>query len=215
MGLKKPFDILIIESPGHYEDLVIEGEGLWVQKEDSLRNLGDLCREHKIPVYLSGSEGKDDYFIRDLFAGCKYLQGLKMEDLKDQGSDGQVKIMISGGYLCYVDDEDLQQIIEIEPNHDQIVNLDKTDDSRRIAILDGCVAARATKIIKYFETIGSMESRIYLDGRSTVDIDNNLNPNLVYLVKKSGNYIPKGQTVEDALPYVVTKTVSRNEIIST
>jgi len=172
MNTEKPFDVLVIYEPMEYlHDSA---------KCKSLKSVGDFCREQNIPIRVDDGnrpvnrtdvpkEKTKDYLIRKYFDGCDYQPTLEIEELVDLGLNGHVRILLSGGLFDYVTDGMVETILELEPdlNRDEIANLDKNDNNRRIVIPTGCVTSIGHIIYQDISRRGQ-SAEIYIDGLSAV-----------------------------------------------
>ncbi len=175
MKERKPFDLVIIESPNEYEfasNVEILG----------LIDLAAFCREHRIPVRahdlsvtngerLAFQEGIDDRVIAHHFSGCDYRNGLNATDLHLANTTEDVTILITGGMLLY-DDVSLDKKVasaRLDPN--QVANYAPVEENRRFALVKGCVANCAEYIWKEMARQGK-KPEVTIDTKSTANEGN-------------------------------------------
>ena len=202
----KPFDLLFIESPYEYsffqssafpEELEVtqdepgeiqEKQKRWLEIQRRFKQLGDICREHNIPIRFRNifnvSGDPSDKSIEPHFTGCDY-GGILTNDYLENINPNGLKILLSGGYFSYsgydspLSKKEIQDLIlEQEMNPDEIENFHPEDRSRRIAIVNGCVPAAALRLQRFFD---SNPPLIYIDAATTVGEFPRPDTNSVYL----------------------------------
>ena len=188
----KPFDMLIVQCPDEYEGSSKETLG-------ALRDLADLCESHQILVIshaavddietADGSIKRNDHRISDLFAGCSYqnyTDSFPYHQLMP--SDAEVRIMLTGGRIDYVDNGKLAKIIKkANLNPDEVENGYATDLKRDLAVVDGCIPVLAQLIARKVTRRGETP-RIYIDIKSSVGQLSDANPNSVYVLDTEKSY---------------------------
>lgn len=175
MKKKKPFDLVIIESPNEYE-LASRAEIL------GLIGLAAFCREHQIPVRahnltatrgerLAFQEGIDDRVVAHHFTGSDYRNGLNANDLHLANTTEDVKILITGGMLLYDDVSLDKKVASARLDPSKVANYSPEDDSRRFALVKGCVAKCADYIWREMRGRGK-KPEVTIDTKSTANEGN-------------------------------------------
>tara|TARA_Y100000310_G_C20569936_1_gene757482 strand:- start:261 stop:959 length:699 start_codon:yes stop_codon:yes gene_type:complete len=207
----KPFDLLLFESPYEYTEfydvahpkkelgkydldksIIEEQQRRWLQIVEGFKQLAAICEEHHIPVRSSNQSadylGMDDSLVRPHFTGCDYAAELSDEYLDALVKPG-IRILISGGnfdytgYTMLISPQDLEVRVKntgIDPQ--EVENFYVRDNFGRIAVINGCVAARAAKLHLHLQ---GKPHEIYMDAATTKGDVPRPYTNSVYLFQKT------------------------------
>lgn len=206
MKINKPFDVLVIEAAYEYNKPSVD-------KVDAVKSLANFCESHNIPVRVPNGnqtdwgakkECEEDALIREYFKNCDYKTELYLKELLSKGSNGKIKILLTGGVCDYIPGDNLIALLESKHGLqlDDIFKLVKNDNPTDNATLFCCVAYRAISMYKYLLKKGKMPN-IYIDGNSVVTTRNMMEPDSLYLIEKVS-------TEKAIFQYVIGRKITRN-----
>ena len=178
----KPFDLLFIESPYEY---IYRNRKVKEETKKGLTDLGEICRTNNIPVIVTKdiSDDPEDRFVKSFFKGTDYTKGeypvLSKKLSSIQPEKNELRVMVIGGYLSYVEKDGLKDLDKLGLTLDQLENYNPKGKTKEFVIAKGCVHVRCHSLYVKIKELGK-KPLILIDPRASVHPKGEFDDNSLY-----------------------------------